>query len=713
MGATAGGFRISVETHQAYWLAGGSALTSSGTHSGLPKIEIACMGSSCPTDKAHKTAGTAPNGLPVASSNCMGLLTRHFAFDQVSGSGSGNPSWVDDASTTQTFVYAAVNVIQAAKVWGETYTTTYVERLAIETISFYFKFTKQITVTATSTVTYAAVQINVVLTQSSVTPVTLASFINKVTNLGVACSVANSAHGASYCGINPQVKLEVGITTITNLPFMTVLHVTGDSPGTASSTVPLPKGINISAKDIASGLALDNTATYNGSTGSTFRTHTAGTVPATCNGNCDVGSGNCTGSCALSYKAFLVYQRDVSGGTTANGAAVAYTPTDTSQVNTLNTQCQIVGAVLTIGNNGVGMTTPRYQEIQCRSAVNSAVYGLAGTNADPPCPFAPDGTDADDDFQLTVTITTSNWCPNVIADNQVVGFMTTSHDSYFDGNRLDIKVYVQAQGANGSNNLDIDKVKWHSLRGSCASGTGDDCNVGGDGVGTAASTNSVYIISNSGSPAITTLGQTYQVSGVDSYDGCSQTTAAALSNSVSNSTPYHCMITASVYLCQHSPYNAGCPASGPSAFEIDDNATSTKIILTGELKVGYPSVPIARKRTIEIEQGVEKMYALLQNTEGTAEAEVEAGIARAPTEEVEDFTEDVVTDNQSGGNNNTAAVEEESNPMLIYIIVGVFLFISVFVGALVMYLRRSKAEKKAEHPVPITVEVNKNTAAMA
>jgi len=491
------------------------------------------------------------------------------------------------------------------------------------------------------------------------------------------------------------------------------LHVFGDSIGTASSTVPLPMGIAVSQKDIASGLDLDNTA----SGGSTQRVHTYGTVPATCNADCDVGTGNCTGSCALSYKAFLVYQRDVSGGTTAAGAAHAYTPGNAAQENTLNTQCQIVGAVLTVGNNGVGMTTPRYQEIQCRSQVLASVYGLSGSNPDPPCPFAPDGTDADDDFQLTVTITTSNWCPNVIADNSVVGFMTTSHDSYFDGNRLDIKVYVQAQGANSSNNLDIDKVKWHSLRGSCASGTGDDCNVGGDGAGTAASTNSVYIISSAtggvAGPAITDLGQVYQVSGTAGYDGCSATTAAAFSNSLSNSAGYHCMITASVYLCQHSPYNSGCPASGPPAFEIDDNATSTKIILTGELKVGYPSVPIARKRTIEIEQGVEKMYALLQNTEGTAEAEVEAGIARAPTEEVEDFTEDVVTDNQSGGNNNTAAVEEESNPMLIYIIVGVFLFISVFVGALVMYLRRSKGEKKQDHPVPITVEANKNTAAMA
>lgn len=733
--SNAGGFKISVETHNAYWLAGGSALATTGTYTNLPKIEIACMGASCPANAASDASGSAPNGLPTTTHNpktdCMGLLTRHFSFSQIAGSGAGAangaggnggaPSWVDDnSSTTQTFVYAAVNVIQAAKIYGETYTSEHVERLAIETISFYFKFQKQISVTATSTVTYAAVQINVVLTQSSVTPVSLTSFINNVNAAGASCTcpVTNPAtncaqHGANFCGINPEVKLEVGIVTITNLPFMTVLRMADDVVGTAGRTIPYPPGIQIRAQDVASGLNFDNT--YSG--GSTQRAHTYGDVPSTCNGACAVGS--CDGSCALSYKAYLTYQRDVTDGTGTN----SYTPGVDD--NTSNTQCQIVGAVLTVGNNGIGMTasTLRYQEIQCRSQVNAAYADPctgAGCVPDPPCPFDADGTDADDDFQLRVQITTSNWCPNIIADNKVIGFMKTSHDSYFDGNRLDITVYVQAQAAtSGQTNLDIDKVAWSSLRAACAVPDDDSCNVGGDGAAGMASTNSLNIIGGT----VVQLGQTHQVKDNNNYDGCDATDAGNFSNSLSNSNGYHCKIQASVHLCQFSPYvgtpgsGGACPASGTSAFEIDstgaDAATSTKIVLTGELKVGYPSVPIARKRTVEINQGIEKMYALLQNTEGTAEAEAEAGIQRAPTEEVGDFTDETVTDNQSGGNDNTAAVEEESNPMLIYIIVGVFLFISVFVGALVMYLRRSKAEKKAEHPVPITVEANKDTAAMA
>jgi len=133
--------------------------------------------------------------------------------------------------------------------------------------------------------------------------------------------------------------------------------------------------------------------------------------------------------------------------------------------------------------------------------------------------------------------------------------------------------------------------------------------------------------------------------------------------------------------------------------------------MTGVLKVGYPSVPISRKnvKTVELRAGVQKMYALLQHESGQADAEVEAFIQRAPVDQVENVDQ-VGTETQNGAIEEQVAVEEESNPMLIYIIVGVFLFISVFVGALVMYLRRSKAEKKAADPVPITVEVNKNSA---
>merc|ERR1712096_345741 len=154
------------------------------------------------------------------------------------------------------------------------------------------------------------------------------------------------------------------------------------------------------------------------------------------------------------------------------------------------------------------------------------------------------------------------------------------------------------------------------------------------------------------------------------------------------------------------------PTSGTSAFEIDDQHTSTKIVLTGSLKVGYPSVTIARKRTIEISPGSETIYALLQASQGTAEVEANAGISRVPVS-ADETVETTTSETEVTTTDTDVAVEEESNPMLIYIIVGVFLFISVFVGALVMYLRRSKAEKKPEHPVPITVEVNKNTAAMA
>lgn len=259
----------------------------------------------------------------------------------------------------------------------------------------------------------------------------------------------------------------------------------------------------------------------------------------------------------------------------------------------------------------------------------------------------------------------------------------------------------------GSQNLDINKVKWDTLKGSCDASAGDDCNVGGD-VDGSRSLASIDIIG--GSPL--TLGQNYQVDGQNYgspaalYDGCSATTAAAFSNSHSSSQGYHCMIKAEVYLCQWAPYSSstGCPTSGTSAFEIDDQHTSTKIVLTGSLKVGYPSVPIARKRTIEVSPGSETIYALLQASQGTAEVEANAGISRVPVQaEGETLDENNTAETESTTTETDVAVEEESNPMLIYIIVGVFLFISVFVGALVMYLRRSKGKKPAPS-VPVTVE---------
>merc|ERR1712202_23418 len=188
-------------------------------------------------------------------------------------------------------------------------------------------------------------------------------------------------------------------------------------------------------------------------------------------------------------------------------------------------------------------------------------------NPDPSCPFAPDGQDADDNFALTVTISTSNWCPYVIADNQVEGLMTTSHDSYFDGNRLDITVYVIATAAaNGDTSLPIDKVKWESLSGSCASGTADDCNVGGDDQGDAASTATIHIIGGS----ITTLGQTHQVSGTN-YDGCA---SATVDEDYAQNPPYTCQIKASVFLCQKAPWtqSGGCQQPVPLL------SRSTKII---------------------------------------------------------------------------------------------------------------------------------------
>merc|ERR1712096_183498 len=489
-------------------------------------------------------------------------------------------------------------------------------------------------------------------------------------------------------------------------------------------------GIQISDADTKSGLRFDTTITT-GDGGSTQRDgHVPGTVPTACNGACTEGTGNCVGSCALKYKAYLVYQKDKTNGGNASGpAGQTYTAGDE---NTSNTDCQIVGAVLNVGNNGVGLastdtvaasdsvttghTATNNQEIQCRNQVDSTNW-----TADPPCPFDDGGVDGDDNFGLTIRITTSHWCPAVIADNQVVGRMDTTHESYFDGNQLTMTVRVQSTASAATattaaqTNLNIDKVAWHSLKGSCASSTGDDCNVGGDGSGSAASTNSVWIISPSGGPAISVLGQTSDTETCNK-DNVSST---VMGTNADNSLPWQCMISATVYLCQYAPRNAAntpaCPehAAGTttSAFEIDSSATSTKIIMTGVLKVGYPSVPISRKnvKTVELRAGVQKMYALLHHESGQADAEVEAFIQRAPVDQVENVDQ-VGTETQNGAIEEQVAVEEESNPMLIYIIVGVFLFISVFVGALVMYLRRSKAEKKAADPVPITVEVNKNSA---
>merc|ERR1712096_260420 len=462
-------------------------------------------------------------------------------------------------------------------------------------------------------------------------------------------------------------------------------------------------GIQISDADTKSGLRFDTTITT-GDGGSTQRDgHVPGTVPTACNGACTEGTGNCVGSCALKYKAYLVYQKDKTNGGNASGpAGQTYTAGDE---NTSNTDCQIVGAILNVGNNGVGLastdtvaasdsvttghTATNNQEIQCRNQVDPSNW-----TADPPCPFDDGGVDGDDNFGLTIRITTSHWCPAVIADNQVVGRMDTTHESYFDGNQLTMTVRVQSTAS--------------------APVTAS----GGAVVTAAASTASVWIISPSGGPAISVLGQTSDT------ETCNKdsVSASVMGTNADNSLPWQCMISATVYLCQHAPRNAAntpaCPeyAAGTttSAFEIDSSATSTKIIMTGVLKVGYPSVPISRKnvKKVELRAGVQKMDALLQHSSGQADAEVEAFIQRAPVDQVENVDQ-VGTETQNGAIEEQVAVEEESNPMLIYIIVGVFLFISVFVGALMMYLRRSKAEKKAEHPVPITVEVNKNTAAMA
>jgi len=690
---TAGVFKIGVNIHMAYYQTGSSALATHGTYTGLPKIIIADMGSKSPTKATPEASPDAAPGTANigAGEDCRGVLIRHFKFSQIAGT-SGSPSYVDDTKTASTYVYAAVNVIAAATIYTEIHHTA-VERLSIETIPFYFKFTKQIQVSTTSAVTYASVQINVVLTQSSVTPVTLASFLNLVTDANVACTDAKADVDGTFCGVNPRVKLEVGIVTITNLPFMTVLRLHGDNIATAAHRIPVPMGIQIDAKDVKSGLVFDNVS-FSGS--ETSRAHTLGAVPTTCNGLVSGG-----GSCTLSYTARLRYQRSK----TAAG--------NDGTENTGNTSCKITGAQLHVGNDGGGSMTA-FQEIQCRNQQAPTVYGQGvATTGDPdPCPFAADGQDADDNFKLKVTISTSDWCPKLIADNSVIGWMKTTHDSYFDGNKLEIEVYVRAVGV-GSQNLDINKVQWDTLQGSCDTTAGDDCNVGGD-VDGSRSLSSIDIIG--GTPL--TLGQTYQVDGAayDSvtYDGCSATAAAAFSNSHSSSLGYHCMIKAELYLCQWSPWVSatGCPTSGTSAFEIDDQHTSTKIVLTGSLKVGYPSVTIARKRTIEISPGSETIYALLQASQGTAEVEANAGISRVPVS-ADETVETTTSETEVTTTDTDVAVEEESNPMLIYIIVGVFLFISVFVGALVMYLRRSKAEKKAEHPVPITVEVNKNTAAMA
>merc|ERR1711964_542984 len=141
--------------------------------------------------------------------------------------------------------------------------------------------------------------------------------------------------------------------------------------------------------------------------------------------------------------------------------------------------------------------------------------------------------------------------------------------------------------------------------------------------------------------------------------------------------------------------------------------------LTGVLTVGYAGVPFpTRKRTVEIGTGVENMYALLQTGTGQAEVQRRAGIRRLPVAEEAVENDDTQVADTQGENTiqeQAAVEEEESSPMLIYIIVGAFLAVTIFVGAIVMYLRRSKkAEKKVQvHPTPITVEANKNTAAMA
>jgi len=281
--------------------------------------------------------------------------------------------------------------------------------------------------------------------------------------------------------------------------------------------------------------------------------------------------------------------------------------------------------------------------------------------------------------------------------------------------------------------LPVTEVKWQQLYGKCADGTLGDCNVGGNNPNAdLPGEQLVHLIPDDDH----TLNVVKQEKGTDAeillgaYDGCNLDDAEDFSNAKSDGKGYHCQITASFYLCQKngfgvSPYVSPsvCPHKGTtddeeiyynnllSAFEIQDGFTSTQILLFAKVSVGYEGIDARRKSTIELKGNTEKMYALLQSSTGTTDAEIVAGISRVPTDNLTENV-DAPIDIQDGVE-ETVAVEEESNPMLIYIIVGVFLFISVFVGALVMYLRRSKGEKKQDHPVPITVEANKNTAAMA
>jgi len=813
--ASTAGFRFTVKIPRQYadgaapLVGGGPALASATitipatattsedkTYSNLPNIQMARIDST--GDGINGIANgshfrqdlTGAGGLKryTGADLCKSQLSVDFLFASLTTTYSKT---IDHTASGYKYVYAAMHIIAATEIYGDTFKTLKQQRLIVDTMTYKFKFQTTVTVAATATVTYAAIDYSVVLTSSKVrapipgdwTALRGVKTAYSVTRHATGCTA--STDPATWCGNMTEIRLDIGVTTVTPKEYVTTLRTSVDASYISTNVNPFPAkdGFRISGKDFYSGVDwINNDVKTLRENGLNTQAQIAATLDGT-PGIFNTGTENTSGCqstssgghCKQKYRLYLKYEF-IQNPTATNYWAPAaakitsqgYGTFDAStNLNTDNKKCQLKGVVINVGNGATLTTgTSRSSELHCRKTLTmdaasgytagahqytltTADHGVATTTfqttrnlvagsvgaADNSCPFTTDGGDIEDNISAEIKITTADWCPALAIDNGLDTGMTTSKTTFFADEQITVYAHAKASGTGG---LAPTQLVWKELLGKCPTAAGPECNVlDGNTPGSAASPAHLFLMYNydvdghthnaapSGSsgaglptgskfmdlnliptPNPSAGGTNCLTSGVTLPSGWSATGI--------------CSVSASFYLCEHSnamgaTTTCGSTSTNP-AFDIDNASSSTGLTFSAVLSVGFPSVDAATsKKTTRVEYspGKEVMYSLLQSQSEDAEVALDVGFGPRPTA-VEESVEQPEAETTGASNPvvEEAAAVEESNSMLIYIIVGVFLFISVFVGALVMYLRRSKNDKKV-HPVPITVEVNKSTAAMA